>query len=67
MFGPGDGPIEIYLLWTWTRRKIERKDSERYLPESGQKRKSAVNYKEYIEQDKSCHEYTTILPLVDQL
>ena len=44
MFGSrGDGPLEMYLDKTRTKRKNEEKDSERYSPESGHLRKGTVN------------------------
>ena len=39
VWGPGDGPLEMYFEKTRTRRRKREKDSERYSPESGHIRK----------------------------
>ena len=60
MFGPGDGPLEMYLGSIWTRRKNREKDSRRYLPESGhiKKRYGELEraHSSMIVQDESSHE-----------
>ena len=48
VWGPGDGPLEMYFEKTRTRRRKREKDSERYSPESGHIRKRYGDWREYL-------------------
>ena len=48
VWGPGDGPLEMYFEKTRTRRRKRLKDSERYSPASGHSTKRYSDWREYL-------------------